>query len=130
MGGKVLATGECNASGRVSTSETRKHKTHSGVNQSCSQHAEAVMIHQLSKRLTVEKKRKMNRITVVNIRITRSGELLQSCCCLECAKLLNRMGIRKVIYSTDKGLFMKNTTMELVQSTKPSSGAGRYRIGK
>ena len=103
-GGKVLAVGECNASGSVSNRETRKYKTHCGSNESCSQHAEAVLMHRLSNLLNVEKKRKMKKITIVNLRITKTGELLQSCCCLECAKLLNKMGIRITPFSNPLGL--------------------------
>lgn len=125
-GGKILAHSECNANGRNSNYETRKYKTHSGKHLSCSVHSEAVLLHKINKKITYEKKRKMNKLIVINIRISKDGKISQSCCCIECAKLLNKMGVTKVYYTDEHGNFVKDKIKNIMSYAKKSSGAGRY----
>ena len=46
------------------------------------------------------KKRKIDNINIVNVRFSREGEIKNSKCCALCAKVLQRFGVKDVIYST------------------------------
>jgi hypothetical protein len=70
------------------------------------------------------KKRKIeSKINIVNVRFSREGEIKNSKCCSLCAKVLHRFGIKEVIYSTDKGNFVKEKINILLDSSLPSKGS-------
>jgi hypothetical protein len=74
------------------------------------------------------KKRKIeSKINIVNVRFSREGEIKNSKCCSLCAKVLHRFGIKEVIYSTDKGNFVKEKINILLDSSLPSKGS-LYKI--
>jgi len=70
------------------------------------------------------KKRKIeSKLNIVNVRFSRDGEIKNSKCCSLCAKVLHRFGIKEVIYSTDKGNFVKEKINILLDSSLPSKGS-------
>lgn len=68
------------------------------------------------------KKRKIHNLTIINVRFTSEGEIKNSKCCSLCAKLLKRFGIKEVIYSNDKGYFIKEKIDKIIETALPSKG--------
>jgi hypothetical protein len=68
------------------------------------------------------KKRKIDNITIINVRFTHQG-IKNSKCCLLCAKVLQRIGIKEVIYSTNDGNFRKEKIDRIVETAILSKGS-------
>ena len=69
------------------------------------------------------KRRKVDNINIINFRISREGQIKNSKCCSLCAKVLERFGIKEVIYSTDNGYFVKEKINKIVETALPSKGS-------
>ena len=69
------------------------------------------------------KKRKIDNINIVNVRFSREGEIKNSKCCSLCAKVLNRFGVKNVIYSTEEGNFVKEKIDKIMETSLPSKGS-------
>jgi hypothetical protein len=69
------------------------------------------------------KKRKIDNINIVNVRFSREGEIKNSKCCELCAKVLQRFGVKDVIYSTEEGYFVKEKIDKIVETAVPSKGS-------
>ena len=69
------------------------------------------------------KRRKIDNINIVNVRFTREGKIKNSKCCTLCAKVLQRFGVKDVIYSTEEGYFVKEKIDKIVETAIPSKGS-------
>jgi len=69
------------------------------------------------------KKRKIENISIINVRFSREGEIKNSKCCSLCAKVLQRFGIKEVIYSTEEGKFVKEKIDKIMETALLSKGS-------
>jgi tRNA(Arg) A34 adenosine deaminase TadA len=100
-GGKVFAYGESTLGGRPYCASVR--------GRSC--HSEMTVLKYIGKDLT--NKRKISKYTLWNARWTRNGDLVNSKPCLHCQEVLLRIGIKNIIFSTSKGVFIKTKLASL-----------------
>lgn len=66
--------------------------------------------------------RKLNKFTIVNVRINSKKEICNSCCCTVCIQTLQKLGIRRIIYSKADGTFVRCSLEKMKLISKPSKG--------
>ena len=115
-GGKILvAKSSCNL-GKPTNYICRKTKVVKGYT---TRHSEVQAFGYLRK----IKNRKLNNISIVNIRFSKEGLIKNSKCCLLCTKVLQNIGIKKIIYSTDEGYFVKEDIKSIIKTATLSKGS-------
>lgn len=106
--GRVIATGYNHHRNRCSQNNPRNF----GAFVQCSFHAEMDAIYRLLRSLprtgskdtrSKKNRKKLRSITLVVIRRTREGQIVDSKPCFHCLQTIRRIGIRKIIYSTPTG---------------------------
>jgi deoxycytidylate deaminase len=107
-GGKVFAYGESSLGGKPYCATDR--------GRSC--HSEMSVLKFIGPDLN--NKRKLGKYTIWNIRWTRNGEIVNSKPCHHCQQVLMRIGIKNIVFSTSKGVFIKTKLAHL--NCKLSSG--------
>lgn len=107
-GGKVVAYGESSLGGKPYCAKV--------LGRSC--HSEMSVLKFISSKLN--NKRKVSKYTIWNARWTRNEKLVDSKPCLHCQQVLLRIGIKNIVFSTNKGVFVKSKLSDLV--CYPSSG--------
>ena len=100
-GGKVVAYGESSLGGRPYCASVR--------GRSC--HSEMTVLKYISSELS--NKRKVGKYTVWNARWSRDGKLVGAKPCRHCQQVLLRVGIKNIVFSTSKGIFIKSKLAEL-----------------
>jgi len=99
-GGKVIAYSECSLGGMP------KFCTHKG--RSC--HSEMNVIKHMK---IGDKKRKISKYVIYNIRWSKDGRIVNSKPCLNCQRELLRLGFKTIIFSKQDGTFEKNKLSRL-----------------
>tara|TARA_Y100000389_G_C17378228_1_gene472845 strand:- start:464 stop:889 length:426 start_codon:yes stop_codon:yes gene_type:complete len=107
-GGKIIAYGESSLGGKLIGTVDRGRSCHSEIS----------VLKKVT--LNLKNKRKMAKYTVWNIRWTRKGTIANSKPCLNCQKVMLKLGIKNIVFSTDSGTFIKCKLSRLVCT--PSSG--------
>ena len=121
-GGKILvAKPSCNL-GKPTNYICRKTNV---IKEYASRHSEIQVLGCLRKL----KKRKIDNIRIINVRFSIEGNIRNSKCCSLCAKVLQRIGVREVIYSTNDGYFVKEKIDSIVETSKLSKGSIKF-LGK
>lgn len=118
-GGIIIGIEQSSGVDSVSMNLTRRYNTHQ---LSFSRHSEAVLLSRLPKSLLYEKSRKMSKVKIYNLRLTKSGRLKNSCSCTECALLLLRAGIKYSYYVNDKGVFIKDRVENIITYSTQTRG--------
>ena len=88
-------------------------------------HSEHVALKQIPYSVLTNK-RKMAKVEVYNARFKRDGTVTMSCCCTNCAEMLYRAGIRKVIYTDENGKFIQDKTENIMMYAKKSRGTRAF----
>lgn len=118
-GGKILvAKPSCNL-GKPTNYVCRKTNV---TKEYASRHSEIQVLGCLRKL----KKRKIDNIRIINIRFSNEGEIKNSKCCSLCAKVLKRIGVKEVIYSTNDGYFVKEKINTILETAIPSKGSMKF----
>ena len=116
-GGKILvAKPSCNL-GKATNYICRQTNV---IDNYTTRHSEVQALACISRKI---KKRKIDNITVINVRFSRDGDIKNSKCCSLCATVLQRFGIKQVIYSTDDGYFVKEKIDKVVNTSLLSKGS-------
>ena len=100
-GGKVFAYGESSLGGKPYCTAIR--------GRSC--HSEMSVLKYMGNDLN--NKRKASKYTIWNARWTRDGTLVNPKPCLHCQQVLMRIGIKTIVFSTSKGIFIKTKLADL-----------------
>jgi hypothetical protein len=101
-GGKVIAYSECSLAGNSYYSNIRGRSCHSEIGLLT------------AGKLNIKNKRQISKYTIWNIRWDKNGEIKNSKPCLNCQQILLNIGIKKIVFSTDGGIFKKNKLSELL----------------
>ena len=121
-GQKILSIESCDNQGHSSTYISRRVGTSKYFT---TRHSEIKALHNLRKLL--QKKRKINSIKVINFRLVKDHmgniHIGNSQCCRPCCETLYRLGINTIIYSTNNGDFVKESTSDIMEKTKYSKGS-------
>lgn len=117
-GGKIISVDHSCNLGKSTNYICRK----SGIiNEYFTRHSEIQSLSRIRK--TVMKERKINSIKIINFAINANGELKNSKCCLACAKTLRNLGIKNIIYTNEKGNFIKDDIENVLKTAKYSKGS-------
>lgn len=103
--------------GRPSNYISRKVRTDKNI---ITRHSEIQALQLIRKNML--KKRKNNAVTIINFRSTVTG-IKNSCCCIPCMETLSRLGIQRIVYSTDDGTFVKTNVEKLKEIAIYSRGS-------
>ena len=98
----------------IACSEAGAHKGQ------CSLHAEVAMLKRL-------RGVKVQRWTVVSLRVDTNGHLHEAMPCKDCTRKLHRAGFRRVVYSSE-GSLKKISMKELMNTCSYSSGMRRRGV--
>jgi len=110
-GGKIISADHCCNLGGATNYVCRQVNV---VKEYATRHSEVQAFSKIKK--TLLKSRKINDIKIINFRITANGEIKNAKSCLACTKVLYRLGINNIIYSTDEGIFIKEKIKDVLKN--------------
>lgn len=115
-GGKIISAHHCCNLGKPTNYICRQVNI---VREYATRHSEVQALSRLKKIIT--KTRKINDLKIINFRLNKHGEIKNAKSCMACTKVLFRLGITNIIYSTDDGIFVKEKIEEVLKNTKYST---------
>ena len=107
--------------GRVIASGFNNYRTYSKegiISNTCSCHAECCVLHKIISKNLVKK---LSKVKFCVVRIGQNDELRESAPCIDCYNLLNKYGVKNLIYSCDNGEIKKTKIKDYV-ATKITTG--------
>ena len=114
-GGKIISADHCCNLGGPTNYVCRQVNV---VKEYATRHSEVQAFSKIRK--IVNKNRKINDIKIINFRLNANGEIKNSKSCLACTKVLYRLGINNIIYSTDDGNFKKEKIINVLETARYS----------
>lgn len=110
-GGKIISADHCCNLGGPTNYVCRQVNV---VKEYATRHSEVQAFSKIKK--NIKKYRKINDIKIINFRLNYYGEIKNAKSCLACTKVLYRLGVNNIIYSTDEGIFVKEKIKDVLEN--------------
>jgi hypothetical protein len=110
-GGKIISADHCCNLGGPTNYVCRQVNI---VKEYATRHSEVQAFSRIKK--NIKKYRKINDIKIINFRLNSYGEIRNAKSCLACTKVLYRLGVNNIIYSTDEGIFIKEKITDVLEN--------------